>query len=462
MTTLFVGNTRTEEMVGDLAALSPSDRLYGGYAALRLLWFAGSGDVLVLPYPPRPEYLAYVTATTGADPASLVVLCPPPGVLGTELLTPDRIADPQFRERVAAAVRDQGVDRVFAVYKDVAVTRFATALRLAVPGHALSAQGGDAFLNSKAAFRAFAAGAGVPIIDGLATARSDEAKAMVTELFAAGHSAMLKREFAVGGAGNEVLSPVAGVPVVGTESSVVLADDAAVSDYFARRWDWFTAGGRHRVVIERYLIGCDTLFGECAIEDDGPQLLGVGECVMAPVEIAEVVPAQGLGEAVRAALLRVCLQLSGVLHAIGYRGYVSIDAVLTPTGQIFITEWNARLSGCTHLHLVVHRRLLKPAHQGHRVALEQHDWVVPSFGAAVQRLTDAGLAFDKETGTGVLLTSDVTPDATVTYCMVAENLTGARALERGLRALFTEAEVDAGGTVAPAADQAGELQTAGA
>jgi hypothetical protein len=454
VTTLFVGNTRTEEMVGELSALSPADRLYGGFAALRLLWFAGSGDVLVLPYPPRPHYLAYITAVTGADPGSLVLLCPPPGALGIDLLTPDRIAEPHFREQVRVAVRDQGVDRVFAVYKDVPVTQLATAVRLAVPGHALSAQGGDAFLNSKAAFRAFAAGAGVPIIDGLATARPEEARAVVTQLLAAGHSAILKREFAVGGTGNEVLSPVAGVPVVGTESAVVLADDAAVRNYFARRWDWLSAGGRHQVVIERYLIGCDTLFGECAIEDDGPELLGVGECVMSPVEIAEVIPAQGLGQAPRAALVRACLQLSGVLHAIGYRGYVSIDAVLTPTGEIFITEWNARLSGCTHLNLVVHRRLLKPEHQGRRVTLEQHDWVVPSFEAAVQRLDDAGLAFDRDTGTGVLLTSDVTPDKTVTYCMVAENLTGARALERRLRTLFTEAEVDAAhDTVPPAGAQ---------
>jgi len=462
VTTLFVGNTRTEEMVGDLSALSPADRLYGGFAAQRLLWFAGSGDVLVLPYLPRPEYLAYITAVTGADPASLVLLCPPPGALGTELLTPDRIAEPRFREQVRAAVRDQGVDRVFAVYKDVPVTQLATAVRLAVPGHALSAQGGDALLNSKAAFRAFAAGARVPIIDGLATTRSEEARAVVTELFAAGHSAILKREFAVGGAGNEVLSPVAGVPVVGTQSTVVLADDAAVNDYFARRWDWLTAGGRHQVVIERYLIGCDTLFGEVAIEDDGPELVGIGECVMSPVEIAEVVPAQGLGQAARTALVQACLQLSGVMHAIGYRGYVSIDAVLTPAGQIFITEWNARLSGCTHLHLVVHRRLLKPEHQGHRVAWEQHDWVVPSFEAAVQRLDDAGLAFDKDTGTGVLLTSDVTPENTVTYCMVAENLAGVRALERRLRALFAEAEVDATPRVTPPGDPAGELQLSSA
>jgi hypothetical protein len=397
-----------------------------------MLWFARSGDVLVLPYLPRAEYLEYVTAVTGTDPESLLVLCPPPGALGTDLLTPDRTADPGFLGQVRAAVQERGIDRMLTVYQDVPMTRLAAAVGLRLPGHAFSAQGGDAFLNSKAGFRAIAAGIGVPIIQGLATNRLAEARDMVTELLAAGHSAIVKQEFAAGGDGNEILSPVAGVRAAGALTCLVLADAAAVRGYFSRRWDWLTAGGKHRLVVERYLTGCDTVYGEYLIDEDGPVLSGIGEILMSPVPIGEVVPPRALTGAARTKLVEAGMRLSDAYHAIGYRGYLSTDAVLTPAREIYFTETNARMSGSTHLHVVINGRLLDPAHRGRRVVLELHDWTVPSFAAAAERLVRAGLAFDKGTGTGVVLTCDLMPDQTVAYCVLAEDLEAAEAVQRRL------------------------------
>jgi hypothetical protein len=77
MPTLLIGNTRTAEMVGDLAALTPEEREAGSRSALRLLWFAEPGDVVVLPFQPRAEYLAYITSLIDADPDSITVLVPP-------------------------------------------------------------------------------------------------------------------------------------------------------------------------------------------------------------------------------------------------------------------------------------------------------------------------------------------------------------------------------------------------
>jgi hypothetical protein len=453
VTTLIIGNSRTEEMVGDLAAFTPLERQWGGCSALRLLWFAQPGDVVVLPYPPRREYLEYLTTLTGTDPESLVVLCPPPGVFGTDLLTPDRTADPGFREQLRAAVKDRGVDRVLAVFKDVPVTRLAAAVGLTVPGHAFSAQGGDAFINSKAVFRAVAAGAGAPIVEGLATTQLTEARDMVAELLAAGHSAIVKREFSAGGAGNEILSPVAGVRAAGALTAVVLADATAVTDYFARRWDWLTAGGQHRLVVERYLADCDTVYGEYLIDEDGAELSGIGEILMEPGPIGEIVPAQALNPAGQAALVDAGMRVCRVLHLMGYRGYLSTDAVLTPGGEIFLTETNGRMSGSTHLHVVIHRRLLDTVHRGRRVALELHDWPVPSFAAAAERLSAAGLAFDRSTGSGVVLTSDLMPDGTLTYCVVAEDIDSARAVQREIAAL-----AGAGEPVPGSAPQSTELE----
>ena len=410
--TLIVGNSRTEEMVGELAALSTLERQFGGCAALRLLWLAESGDVVVLPYPPRAEYLAYVTNLTGADPESLLVLCPPPGALGADLLTPDRTADPAFRKQVRAAVRARGVDRVTAVYKDVPVTQFAAAVGVMVPGHAFSAQGGDALINSKAGFRGTCCRrrrADRPGFGHYSPGRGQES----------GHRAVRRRPQRDRQAGvlrwrgrKRNTSPGPGVRVAGALTAVVLADATAVADYFALRWDWLTAGGRHRLVVERYLTECDTVYGEYLISDAGPALAAVGEILMAPVPIGEMVPAQSLTPAARSTLVEAGVRLCGALHAIGYRGYLSTDAVLTPNGEVFLTETNARMSGSTHLHAAIHARVLDTPHRGHRVALELHDWAVPSFAAAVERLTGAGLAFTRDTGLGVVLDlrSDARPE----------------------------------------------------
>ncbi|MEO6501128.1 MAG: peptide ligase PGM1-related protein [Jatrophihabitantaceae bacterium] len=439
MPALIVANSRTEEMVGELAALTPLERQLGGSAALRSLWFAHSGDVVVLPYPPREEYLAYVTDLTRTDPGSLTVLVPPSGVLGGELLTPDRTADPGFRRHVHAAVQGQGVDRVLAVYKDVPIAQFAVAVGLTLPGHAFSAQGGDAIVNSKAAFRAIAAGAGVPIAQGLVTTRRMEAQAVITELLAAGHSVIVKQEFQGGGFGNEILSPVAGVRVAGAPREVVLPDAAAVADYVARRWEWLTVGGRRQLVIERYLTGCDTVYAEYLIADDGPELSGTGEILMEPVAVGEIVPAQALTPANSAFLVESGQRLCRSLHAMGYRGYLSADAVLTPEGDIVFTETNGRISGSSHLHISIGARVLDAAHRGRRVLLQLGGWATPSFAAAVERLRDAGLAFDRQTGLGVVLVSDLMPDGTLSYCAVAEDLESARTLNRQLVGLFDEA-----------------------
>lgn len=438
MATLIVGNSRTEEMAGELAALSLDERRSGGCAAQRLLWFAGPGDVLALPWLPPADYRDYVAGLTATEPESLSLLCPPPGVLGTDLLTPDRIADPGFREQVRAAVRERVVDRLLAVYKDVPVMRLAAAVGLQVPGSAFSAQGGDAFLNSKAGFRAIAAGVGVPIVAGLATTRRAEAQAMVTELLAAGNSAIVKQEFAAGGYGNAILSPGTGVRVAGASASAVLADAAAVRDYFDRHWDRLTAAGRHRLIVERYLTGCDTVYSEYLVGDDGPVLVGVGEILMSPVPVGEIVPPQGLSRTARSVLVASGSAMASAYHAIGYRGFLSTDAVLTPAGEIFFTETNARMSGSTHLHVVINDRLLAAQHRGRRVVLELHDWVVPSFAAAVDKLAEAGLAFDRESGIGVVLTSVLMPDRSVAYCVVAGDLAAARSMQARVLSLFGE------------------------
>ncbi|MET8546707.1 zinc-binding dehydrogenase [Kitasatospora sp. NPDC004799] len=443
MTRLCIANSRTEEMVGDLTGMTPSEKSFAGCGAQRMLWWAEDGDVLVLPGAPDPAFLAYVTGLTGVRAGGLTFVVPPPGAQGGQVLTADRLADPDFRAELRRVLAGRAVDEVLAISPNGAVAELAAALGVAeaMPGRPFAAQGGNALVNSKAGFRALAAGVGVPIPPGTVAGSPAEVEAAVEHLLGQGHSVMVKVEFQGGGLGNEILARDEEVAAVGAERVVPLPDRAAVAGYVAERWSWLTGGRGQRVVVERYFADSAPLYAQFVIDDTAAVLAGCGEMVMRPVVVGEITPPVTPGADVMAELVRQGARLCEALRVIGYRGTVSADAVLTPKGELYFHETNARLTGSSHLHDVFLGRLLRPEHRGARHLLELAGLTVPSFAEAVAAVGAAGLAFDPETGTGVLFSSDFGPaDGSVMYCVVAESPAAARTLEAALLALFTGPE----------------------
>ncbi|MGW6915336.1 preATP grasp domain-containing protein [Kitasatospora sp. NPDC054939] len=440
MTTLHLGNNRTEEMVGDLSGMSPLELGFAGCGAQRMLWFAEDGDVVVLPWGPDPDYLAYVTGLTGTRPERLAFVVPPPGPQGSEVLTPDRLADPGFRDELRRALDGRPLDRVLAIAPNASVVELAAALgaEQAVPGYAFAAQGGLALVNSKAAFRALAAGAGVPIAPGTVATSPVEVEAAAEALLAAGHSVMLKVEYQAGGFGNEVL--VRGEPIdsaAGAQRTVRLADRAEVAGYVAERWPWLTGGRAQRVVVERYFADAAPLYAEFLIGEHGSVLSGCGEMLMDPVVVGEITPPVTPDARTIAELVDRAARLCESLRVIGYRGTLSADAFLTPGGELYFCETNGRLTGSTHLHDALFARLVGAERRAERVILELAGLKVPTFPEAVEAVTAAGLAFDPTSATGVVFSCDFArADGSVMYCVIAGSAEEARAQEGRLRALF--------------------------
>jgi hypothetical protein len=445
MTTLLIGNSRTEEMVGDLARQSPQAREAAGYGAHRMLWWAREGDILVLPTAPEDAFADYVAGLTGTPRASLTVLTPAPGRLGAGLLTPDRLADASLRAALREALARTATAppslRILPVYADTAVADLARSLgaEAALPGHAFHAQGGSALVNSKAAFRAVAAGAGVPIAPGTVVTDPGEAARAIGALLGAGHCAIAKQEFSGGGLGNEILAPAPGVEPAGAPRALVLSDSAAVDAYVADRWPWLTGEGRHRLVVERYYANAVPVYAEFEVADHAVELVGTGEMLMDPVVVGEIVPALATlpADAV-AELVAVGRRLCEAYRALGYRGTISADAYRTQEGEIRFCEANGRITGSTHLHTVMSARLVGPA-PGPRVFLGG-ECPAPSFEAAAAGLAAAGLGFDPAAGTGVVLVNHFGPAAgCVMYCVVAEDVAAARDQQRALASLFAKA-----------------------
>jgi hypothetical protein len=439
VTRLIIGNDFSEAL--------RTDRGWCAWWVQRAAWFAGNGDVLVLPVPPDEAFLGYVTSLTGVRRESLRIVVPPPGRHGTGLLTVDRLTDIKFREELHGVLAGTEIESVFPLWPDACVAALARAMgcEQAVPGLGFLSQGGGVLANSKAAFRAVAAGAGVPIPSGTVCSSQQAAEEQIVEMFELGQLVMLKQDFLSGGRGNEILSPAEDFRPVGARRTVVLRDRAAVCDYLERTWDWLSADRCHRVVVEEYLRDSAAYYGEYLITDDAVEVTAHGELFYAPYAVAQLIPASasGLDAETLATLLEHGRRLSESLRTMGYRGYLSADAIVTPARDIFFTEWNGRVTGSTHLYHALGKRVVGD-YTHDRVLLDRSwppGWTVASFPAAVDALAGAGLAYDPASRTGVMLSSAFNEDyRSVMHCVVAENAEAAWDIDRRLGALFGAAD----------------------
>jgi len=435
MTSLIISNC-TEEIVGDLALLTADQCRSFGWGAQRMLWYARNGDIVVLPGQPDGDFLTYVTGLTGTDPSSLTLLIPPPGEFGADILSPDRLANEEFREQLRLAATERAVGSVLSVYTDFAVADLARATGIGdgLAGMRFSAEQGDAIVNSKAIFRAVAAAAGTPIARGLVTGRREQAMALICELLEQGDHVMVKKEFAAGGFGNEILSPAPGVRAAGAPQVVVLTDRVAVADYLAERWSWLTGDGHSRLVIEQYLPQIATVYAEFEATDSGCTLRGTGEIVMAPTAVGEIIPPQSIEAETHRTLVELAHLVCERFRLFGYRGNICADAIVTPDGEIVFTETNGRLTASTHLHVNMVGRVVDAARRRDRVFMERAGQLtVPSFAHALEQLAASGLGYDDDAATGVVLTANYVPvNGRVTYCVVAESLVAAQATEEKL------------------------------
>lgn len=439
MPRLVIGNCFTDEVAGDATRL-PGPYLQTVAASAQLaVWFARDGDVVVLPVEPDEEFLRYVTRMTGVCREAVHIVVPPPGVAGTDLLTADRLTHPLLLRRLAELVAPGRVEEIIALTPEASVVALADAFlgaREVLPGHRFLRQGGGRLANSKAVFRAVAAGAGVPIpAGGVATNRTD-IRLLVESLLAEG-PVILKRDFAGGGMGNEILSTESLTGPSGAQRAVVLRAAAAVRNHLDNRWDWLTNGDRFPVIVERYVPGSRAVFAEFTLGEGGPVFEEQGEMIYAPVAEAQIIPAPTLEPAAVVTLVNGGTRLCSVLHAMGHRGNVSVDALVTPEGEILYTEFNARVTGSTHIYQNVGRNLVGENFVATRFLAEYCNWTVPSFGAAERELARSGLAYDAKTRTGVVLVKAFSrADGTVRFCVVAEDLEATTKIRDKVQSLF--------------------------
>lgn len=441
MTALLVANMKTEEIVGDLAGMPADERKFAGCGAQRLLWFARDGDVVIMPRRPDEAFLNYVTTLTGTRASSLRLVVPASGMFGPDLLSRDRLLSRSCLDGVRAALAGRTAETIVAMCGDGAVAALARELGVtgALPGYGLAAAGGIGLVNAKSMFRAVAGGLGAPMPPGwIGDDQADAGRFIASEL-TEGNCVIVKQDLQSGGKGNVVLSPVPGVRAAGTKlPAVVLPGAAEVAVYLAGHWGWLTDGGRHSIVVERYFTEAIPVFAEFFMDEAGTRLTGHGEMLMTPTYAGVIAPMPGLAPAVADDFIETAQRICVPFRAMGYRGTVSVDAILTADDRILLSEVNCRMGGSSHLHSVIGAHVVGPSHRAGRLIAERDGWRAPSFRAAVHQLEAAGLAYDQETRLGVILTCDVVPaNGTVKCCVVAEDMDAVKKYELLLATIFS-------------------------
>ncbi|HEV2343289.1 MAG TPA: peptide ligase PGM1-related protein [Actinocrinis sp.] len=431
MTRLLIGNDFSEDV--------RTDRGWTGWWVQRLLWFARDGDVLVLPSAPEGEFLEYVTGLTGTHPESLRFVTPRSAGQGG--LTAQQLADADMVEAVHAAVAELDVTEVQSLWPDAAVAQLARRIGLAhaLPGYGFVEQGGGFLVNSKSFFRAVAGGVGARIPSGAVCTSRQAAERAILDLLDLGTPVMMKHDYLSGGRGNEILSADETVRPVGARRTVRIGGQADVAAYLDDRWDWLSSGGRGRPVAEVYHRDSSAYFVEFFVTDAGARLGGDGELLSAPYAVGQVMPSVGLEDEVLREMVDSARRLASALHAIGYRGVLSPDAIVTPERDVLFTEFNGRVTGSTHIYDRIGRHVVGDGFGKDRVILERvwpEGWSVESFAAMVRRLGEAGFAYDRDSRSGVVLTNAFDGENGVMYCVVAEDLDQAWSLDSELKNVF--------------------------
>ena len=291
MPRLLIANDCQEQVVGQHPDFSQNLAIW----ALRACWHIENDDIVILPIEPTPGYIEYIAELTGVDYKSLRIMVAPLGA--THHLCADRLQNEALCHAIKKALNGRCISLIQPLIPDVAVTGLARLLNAeeCLPGAAFAGQGGGVLANSKAVFRAIAAGCNIPIPVGLVTKNSNEAKNCIEDLLLNQHvPVIVKKEFAQGCRGNEVLSANEGIIPNGGRRGLQLTDAAAIQTYLDENWNWLTNDGQHNFIIEQYFPGSRAIFAEFTLGDQGVEFAGLGEMLAVPIADGQVIPPVGL------------------------------------------------------------------------------------------------------------------------------------------------------------------------
>ncbi|MDJ0346780.1 peptide ligase PGM1-related protein [Streptomyces sp. H10-C2] len=358
--------------------------------APREIWLARPGDVLVTPVPLSDPFLEYACSLLGVERASVDVVSVPdvPGLPMGESVR----RSPLFGSLRGLAARHP-LTRLLPTALDGPTLDLAADLGIPVVPYGCGTQFSDpdalrvtALLNTKAGFRGVADELGMRLPLGR-VCRGGELPYTVRELLDRHGPVVIKPDRSAAGHGIRFVSrhdaPVAPEP---------------------------DAGGLW--VVEEFVAHTRSISAQFLAEAGGPRVVFSGEMRTSGGSFTGYrCPLTDVADATVKELEQWGLGLGRHLAARGYLGPYDIDAVLAGDGTLYATESNVRRTATTTPHAMV-TRLTHPRQQtalawliGKRSAKSRY-----TFPQALTMLRDAGLAYDRTRGAGIVLYADSPSD----------------------------------------------------
>ncbi|MFC8825198.1 peptide ligase PGM1-related protein [Streptomyces sp. NPDC057137] len=407
------------------------------FAMKRLIWLLRDGDAIVLPRPAPDAFLRYVAGHTGLDTGSVHIISP-----DADLLTHELLHSKEVLGRLQDIVTPDWEFRPY-IYDRGAVT-FARELGLHTDrARPFLGQGGAELFNSKVFFRAFAAGAGFSVPAGMPCRTVGDLKHIVGQLLAKTASVIVKRDRAVGGHGNFVVTTDPLLVVTGALSKTYLTDPRDLDAVVAAAGLARTHAPQGEVVVEEFLPDCQSVYVEVVCPEDGgePSIVNSGELRTAddpPVLVGLEMPLQTIPDSSRKEFFAEALRMARMMRDLGYTGLASIDAVIASSGEIWFNEVNARMGGSTHLHHIA-ETLVGPDWADSHTLLSRFNVRSADLQKLLELLKANGLAWDPESRRGVVIASDDTEvSGNIEYVILAPSWAEGRTLESGLGEILAE------------------------
>jgi hypothetical protein len=414
--------------IGDRAHLSPGAVEASEIWAQQILWSASPGDIVILPTKPSRAFLHYVADLLEFKPESLTLSTSPLGANDARHNSPSASYS-EFLEDMRIRIKETGANQGCPTYFDLATADLLQALGIheTTPGFSFCSQGGTALLNSKVNFRAIALGTGLPVPEGSVADTPERLASDVWRQLNAERQAMVKQEFNTGGFGNVLLSSRKTGNSLGAARKAVLSTHEQVVNYISDHWMQLSNGGRSRVITERYMENSSPVYAEFAIEEGGVRLLHCGEMRLNPVYSGVEVPIRPRHGKHIPEFLKGSTKIAELAFVLGYRGHISVDAIISADSHLLFNEVNARSGGATHIHHIGERIL--GTDYMNRCLLVGNSLAEASFSDLSLHMYNYGLSYDRRRRAGIILTSDVTQWGAFEYCVTADSSEVCRDIE---------------------------------
>ncbi|MGW1846665.1 preATP grasp domain-containing protein [Streptomyces sp. NPDC001966] len=435
MARLWLGNSRTEHMIDRIDLLREESRVNNSLVAMRLVWLLGDGDVVVLPQPATSTFMEYVAHHTGVDPESIHVISP-----DSDILTQDFLHSEDVLQQIRKLI---GPDWEFCPYiYDRGAAIFAQELGLAPDrGQSFMGQGGAELFNSKVIFRAFASAIGAPIPDGMPCMTTHDLSRTLERLLENTDSVIVKRDRAVGGNGNYVVTTDPALAALGAFSAIHIESSKTLDEAIAAAGLTATHAPLGEVVVEEFHPDCISVYAEflCDRTDDAPRMLSSGKLRMAedpPVLEGFEIPLAGVPEGSQETFLGEAARMAHAIQKIGYVGLVNIDAVISSNGDVWFNEVNARIGGSTHLSRIP-EKLVGPDWTATHILMSGTISSAPPIRTLTEQLSDNQLSWNAERQEGIVVVSaGAETGGKAEYIVLAAGWKEARDLEVTMQGLL--------------------------